>query len=61
VELLVVANFSGEPARADLELDGWADAELLHTNLDGEAEGDAVWDGTLEPWEARVLRRPVNP
>ena len=20
----------------------------------------AAWDGTLEPWEARVLRRPVN-
>ncbi len=64
-ELLVVANFSGEPARADLELDGWADAELLHTNLEGaadpgEAQHATPWDGTLEPWEARVLRRPVS-
>jgi oligo-1,6-glucosidase len=65
VELLVAANFSGEPARAELELNGWADAELLHTNLDGVAttparEDTGPWDGSLEPWEARVLRRPVN-
>ncbi|MCW2614776.1 MAG: glucohydrolase [Frankiales bacterium] len=47
VELLVVANLSGEPATLDLPLDG----EVLLTNLPGST-GPA-----LEPWEARVLRR----
>jgi oligo-1,6-glucosidase len=67
VELLVAANFSDERVAAELDLDGWADADLLLSNLD-DAGGDDVagagsgaeWDGTLEPWEARVLRRPVN-
>jgi oligo-1,6-glucosidase len=47
VELLVVANLSREPAAVDL--DGWADAELLLANC---APGPR-----LEPWEARVYRR----
>ncbi|HEX4976584.1 MAG TPA: alpha-amylase family glycosyl hydrolase, partial [Nocardioides sp.] len=62
VELLVAANFSAEPVRAGLDLTGWAGAELLLTNLDGDSHDHAVpdpapWDGTLQPWEARVLRR----
>ena len=60
VELLVAANFSGEPVQAELDLDGWADADLLLSNLDGEDVAGSAWDGSLEPWEARVLRRPVN-
>ncbi len=52
VELLTVANFSGEPVRPDLPgLDGWLGAELLLGN---------VPDGTgpeLAAWEARVYRR----
>jgi oligo-1,6-glucosidase len=56
VELLVAGNFSGEPVKAELDLDGWADAELLLSNL-GDAVPDGAWDGTLQPWEARVLRR----
>jgi oligo-1,6-glucosidase len=48
-ELLVVANFSGEPARP--ALDGWAGAELVITN------GDPAPAGLdLGPWEARVYR-----
>jgi oligo-1,6-glucosidase len=47
VELLVVANLSGEPAAPDLS--GWADADLVLTNC---PPGDR-----LEPWEARVYRR----
>jgi oligo-1,6-glucosidase len=62
VELLVAANFSGEPVKAELDLDGWADADLLLSNLDGDTGSvpSMPWDGALEPWEARVLRRPVN-
>jgi oligo-1,6-glucosidase len=47
VELLVVANLSGEPAAPDLS--AWADAELVLANC---APGDG-----LAPWEARVYRR----
>jgi oligo-1,6-glucosidase len=46
VELLVLGNFSGEPAEPPL--DGWDDAEVLI----GEGSGVA-----LGPWEGRVLRR----
>ena len=61
VELLVAANFSGERVTAELDLDAWADADLLLSNLDGTPDdAGSTWDGTLEPWEARVLRRPVN-
>jgi oligo-1,6-glucosidase len=47
VELLVAANLSG--AEADLDLSGWADAELVLANC---APGPR-----LAPWEARVYRR----
>ncbi|HEX6248608.1 MAG TPA: alpha-glucosidase [Nocardioidaceae bacterium] len=52
-ELVVVANFSGDPAEVPSSLaDRWTPAELVLTNLRG-AGGP-----TLEPWEARVYRRP---
>ncbi len=52
VQLLVVANFSGERAAADVP--GWDDAELLLSNClqDGAA---------LQPWEARVYKRTITP
>jgi oligo-1,6-glucosidase len=49
VELLVLANFSGEPAPVDLPE---AAGELLLGNYAGP--GDEL---RLRPWEARVLRR----
>ena len=53
VELLVVANVSGEPAHAAVpDAEAWARAELLLTNA-GPEPGDL----SLEPWEARVYRR----
>ncbi|PKH37351.1 oligo-1,6-glucosidase [Nocardioides alpinus] len=59
VELLVAANFSGERVRADLDLTGWADAELVLGNVEpGAGAGPGMpWEGNLEPWEALVLRR----
>ena len=54
VELLVVANFSGEHVHPDLDLADWADAALLLGNVEAAA---MPWDGRLEPWEARILRR----
>jgi oligo-1,6-glucosidase len=53
-ELLVVANFSGEPATA--AIDGWAGAELVITNGDPAPAGLE-----LGPWEARVYRRSTAP
>jgi hypothetical protein len=44
----VAANLSGEPAEVDLS--GWADAELVLANC---APGPRLF----EPWEARVYRR----
>jgi oligo-1,6-glucosidase len=55
VELLVLGNFSSEPATADVPAaDEWAAAELVLANY--PPADDAV---TLElrPWEARVYRR----
>ncbi|MGH2968390.1 MAG: glycoside hydrolase family 13 protein [Solirubrobacteraceae bacterium] len=53
VELLVLGNFSGEPAAAELpDAAAWADSELLLTNADAPPR-----DLTLGPWEARVHRR----
>jgi oligo-1,6-glucosidase len=49
-ELLVVANFSGEAATAQIH--GWAGAELVITNGDPAPAGLE-----LGPWEARVYRR----
>jgi oligo-1,6-glucosidase len=52
VELLVVANFSAEPAAADVpDARRWAGAELLITNGDPAPAGLE-----LGPWEARVYR-----
>jgi oligo-1,6-glucosidase len=48
VELLVVANFSGEPV--DAGVPGWGEAELLLGNC-------AASGAVLQPWEARVYRR----
>jgi oligo-1,6-glucosidase len=49
-ELLVHANWSGEPAGPGLP-EGWDGAELLVANLPDPAPG------SLRPWEAYVLRR----
>ena len=55
-QLLVVANFGDDPLEvagiSELELEPWADAELLLANYPPEAVGAA-----LRPWEVRVLRR----
>ncbi len=51
VELLVLANLSGEPVEVDVP-DGWEDAELL---LDDGAVSGRL--GVLAPWESRVHRR----
>ena len=54
VELLVLANVSGDEVRAHLP-DGWAGAEVLLTNRPGApAPADIT---ALAPWEARVHRR----
>ncbi|HEV2797049.1 MAG TPA: DUF3459 domain-containing protein, partial [Nocardioides sp.] len=55
VELLVVANFSGEPVQPDLDLTGWSDADVLLDNV--ETSGAPGWSGRLEPWQAVVLQR----
>ena len=58
-EMLVVANFAGEPTSVELpDAEGWAGAEVLLSNL--ETDPGVGWDGTLEPWEARVLRRSAG-
>ena len=55
VELLVVANLSGEPVDvALLDERPWRDAERVLTNV---GEDVASAPGRLAPWEARVLRR----
>jgi oligo-1,6-glucosidase len=51
-ELLVIGNFSGVGARA--EIDGWDGAELLLDNLDSPPESL-----NLAPWQAVVYRRSV--
>jgi oligo-1,6-glucosidase len=57
-ELLVLANFAGEPVSVELpDGEGWVDAEVLLSNL--ESDPGVGWHGSLEPWEARVLRRSV--
>jgi oligo-1,6-glucosidase len=54
VELLVLGNFSGEPAAVELP-DGaaWAGSEVLLGNCGEQPREDLG----LEPWEARVHRR----
>jgi oligo-1,6-glucosidase len=65
VELLVVANFSGEEQRAAVDA-AWEDAELVLGNVDdaparpeaGEARRVAAL--TLRPWEARIYRHRIG-
>jgi oligo-1,6-glucosidase len=55
-ELLVIGNFSGEPARPALDdAAAWSRAELLLTNL-----APPPPDLTLAPWQAVVYRRTVT-
>jgi oligo-1,6-glucosidase len=55
-ELLVLANLSARPARPALpDADGWADAEVVLTNVAEPAPSLA-----LGPWEARVLGRGLD-
>ena len=55
-ELLVVGNFGGTPARADLpEPAAWDGAELLMNNT---AQPPADW--VLGPWQAVVYRRTIS-
>ncbi len=56
VELLVLANVSGQPASVPVP-DGWHGSEVLLGNVDGEAPGGA---GELRPWEARVHKLVRN-
>lgn len=53
-ELLVLGNFTGEPAHVDLPA-GWESAELLIGNVPDTAPLGT--SPTLAPWEARVHRR----
>ena len=59
-ELLVVANFSGEPASAAgiPDAEGWAGAELVIANVQERGQTPFL---QLEPWEARVYRRVTAP
>ncbi|GIF17924.1 oligo-1,6-glucosidase [Actinoplanes tereljensis] len=50
-ELLVIGNFTGETVEA--EIDGWAGAELVLSNL-------PVNGLTMAPWQAVVYRRPAT-
>jgi oligo-1,6-glucosidase len=54
VELLTVANFSGEPVRPALpDYGAWLEAELLLGNVTDSCGPE------LAPWEARVHRRTI--
>jgi oligo-1,6-glucosidase len=56
--LLVVANFTGAEAVADIEDDEeWASAELLLGNLENDSAPIAGEGIVLAPWEARVYRQ----
>lgn len=60
VELLVVANFTGEARSADVkDADQWVQEELLLDNLERGAGAVAGPGIVLAPWEARVYRRVV--
>ncbi|UQU66707.1 alpha-glucosidase [Couchioplanes caeruleus] len=54
-ELLVIGNFSGEPARAEIDDAGaWSSAELVLTNAPAPAGLE------LEPWQVVVYRRTLT-
>jgi oligo-1,6-glucosidase len=58
VELLVLGNFSGTAAVADVpEAAAWASAELLLGNYPAEGASASAVPLTLRPWESRVYRR----
>jgi oligo-1,6-glucosidase len=60
VELLVLANFTGDDADFELpDAEQWRGAELLVSNLDEAGEPRDI-DVALAPWEARVYRRSVH-
>ena len=52
-QLLVVCNFFGKPVSWSLP-EGWKDADCLIENMPARA------DGTLAPWEARILMRKTD-
>ncbi len=57
-ELLVMGNFSAEPARAEIDdAAAWTSAELLLTNAATPPSEDLV----LGPWQAMVYRRTISP
>lgn len=59
VELLVVANFSGETATAEVpDAEAWAASEVLLANCPAPDAGQPAL--TLEPWEARIHRRTLE-
>jgi oligo-1,6-glucosidase len=56
-ELLVIGNFSAEPARAEIDdAAAWTSAELLLTNAATPPSEDLV----LGPWQAVVYRRTIS-
>jgi oligo-1,6-glucosidase len=60
VEMLVLANFTGDDAGFELpDAERWRGAELLLTNLDPPDDSRGI-DVALEPWEARVYQRSVR-
>ncbi len=55
-ELLVLANWSNEPATGAIDdIGSWRDADVMISNYDG-APGVAEGSFVLRPWEAVVLR-----
>jgi oligo-1,6-glucosidase len=55
-ELLVLANFSGEPTTIEVpDADRWQGAELILANYAVEATG-GMRHLAVRPWEARVYR-----
>ncbi|ATW46935.1 glycoside hydrolase family 13 protein [Streptomyces peucetius] len=56
-ELLVLGNFTGEPAQVRLPA-GWENADLVIGNVSDAAPLEAAL--TLAPWEARVHRRTAR-
>jgi oligo-1,6-glucosidase len=61
-ELLVLVNVSGEPAVAEIPDTEWAHAEVVLGGPDPTLPIMPSPPGTigLQPWEHRVLRRPVD-